>query len=120
MRAIYHACVIGSLDAVEFYSKAFNAKVECCYVDSMGKFVEHAELSLDGQVFMSLMELSDAQPGNTMYYWFTFDDEKLLLEAYDVLKEEAEVRGEPEKCEWCKLITDLTDKFGVRWLLNVF
>jgi uncharacterized glyoxalase superfamily protein PhnB len=55
-----------------------------------------------------------------MYFWITFDDEKSLLEAYDILKEGADVRGTPEPCEWCKLITDFTDKFGIRWLLNVF
>ena len=120
MRTVFHACVTGSLEAVEFYRKAFNAEVKCCYVDKTGKFVEHAELAINEQTFLSVMEQSEAQPGNTMYYWFTFDDEKSLLEAYDVLKESAEVRGVPEPCEWCKLITDLTDKLGINWLLNVF
>ena len=120
MRTVFHACVNGSLEAVEFYHKAFNAEIICCYVDSTGKYVEHAELAINGQTFLSVMEIPEAKPGNTMYFWFTFNDEKSLREAYDVLKDGAEIRGEPEPCEWCKLITDLTDKFGIRWLLNVF
>jgi uncharacterized glyoxalase superfamily protein PhnB len=122
---MYHVCVTGSLEAVEFYQKAFNAEVICNYIDVTGTFVQHAELTLNGQSFLSLQDILDteqkeAQPGSTMHFWITFDDEKSLLEAYDTLKEGAEVRGTPEPCEWCKMITDLTDKFGIRWLLNVF
>jgi len=120
MRTVFFACVNNSLEAVEFYRKAFNAELTCCYLDSTGKFVEHAELTINSQLFLSLMESSETRTGSTMYFWFTFDDEKSLYEAYKVLKEGAEIRGEPSSCEWCKLITDLTDKYGIRWLLNVF
>jgi len=120
MRAIFHACVTGSLEAVDFYRRAFNAELLCCYVDSTGRYVEHAELALDGQSFLSIMEIPEAQPGNTMYFFFSFDDEESLREAYEILKDGAEVRFAPEPCEWCKLLTDFTDRYGVRWLLNAF
>lgn len=120
MRTVFHACVNGSLKAVDFYCKAFNAELKYCYVDSTGKFVEHAEIAVNNQTFLSVMESSKAQSGNTMYFWLTFDDEKSLHEAYEVLKEGAEIRGPLGSCEWSKWIADLTDKFGIRWLLNVF
>lgn len=125
MRTMFHACVTGSLDAVEFYRKAFNAEVICNYVDATGTFVQHAELTLNGQSFFSVQDIldtgqSEAGQGNTMYFWFTFDDEQSLYGAYEILKDGAEVRGTPEPCEWCKLLADLTDKYGIRWLLNVF
>ncbi len=69
MRAIFHACVSKSLEAVDFYSKAFGADIQCCYVDASGKFVEHAELSLNGRAFLSVMEAPEAQPGNTMCFF---------------------------------------------------
>ena len=120
MRALFHACVTGSLEAVEFYREAFKAEIKCRYVDSTGKFVEHAELAINGQTFLSVMEIQEAKPGNTMYFFFSFDDEKSINEAYEILKEGAEIRGAPGPCEWCRLLTDLTDKYGIRWLLNVF
>jgi uncharacterized glyoxalase superfamily protein PhnB len=120
MRTSFHACVTGSLEAVNFYRRVFNAELKCCYVDSTGKFVEHAELTINNQTFLSVMEISEAQLGNTMYFFFSFDDEKSINEAYEILKEDAEIRGALGPCEWCKLLTDLTDKYGIRWLLNVF
>jgi len=120
MRTSFHACVVGSLEAVELYCRAFHAEVNCCYVDSTGKFVEHAELTINNQTFLSVMEIPEAQTGNTMYFFFSFDDEKSIEEAYEVLKEGAEIREALGPCEWCRLLTDLTDKYGMRWLLNVF
>ena len=120
MRTLFHACVTSSLEAVEFYRKAFNAEVKCCYVDSTGQFVEHAELAISDQTFLSVMEIPEVQLGNTMYFWFSFDNEKSITDAYEVLKDGAEVREPLGPWEWCKLLADLTDKFGVRWLLNVF
>ena len=75
-------------------------------MDATGRFVEHAEFSLNGH--------------SIMYFFFSFDDERSMLNAYEVLKEGAEIRDAPKAWEWCATLPDLTDKYGVRWLLNVF
>jgi PhnB protein len=120
MRMVFFASLIGSLEAVDFYCKAFDAELKCCYTDSTGKFVEHAEIALNDQTFLSLMEYSDTRLGNNMSFWLTFDDEKTLNKVYEVLKEGAEIQFPLSPCEWSKWMTDLTDKFGIHWLLNVF
>lgn len=56
--------------------------------------------------------------GNTMQFWVSFDDEKSLHRAYDVLKEKAEIHWPLSQGDWCKMVADLTDKYGVRRLLS--
>jgi len=55
-----------------------------------------------------------------MQFGLTFDDEQSLNRTYDILKDNAEIHRSLAPNEWCKNIADLTDKFGVRWLLNIF
>jgi len=53
-----------------------------------------------------------------MQFWLAFDDEQTLHCAYDVLKEEAKIHWAIGPGDWCKTMVDLTDKYGLRWLLS--
>jgi uncharacterized glyoxalase superfamily protein PhnB len=61
----------------------------------------------------------DFKNGNNMQFWLAFDDEQSLHKAYNVLKEKAEIHWDLGPGDWCKELADLTDKYGVRWLLQI-
>jgi uncharacterized glyoxalase superfamily protein PhnB len=56
--------------------------------------------------------------GNTMQFWLAFDAALPLRQAYDVLKEQAELHCALGPGDWCKEVADLTDQYGIRWLLS--
>ena len=124
MRMVFMAYLTGSIEAVDFYCKAFNTEAHCFKSRDDDDFYAHAEIVVNDQTVLALSEKSyydtDFTNGNNMQFWLTFDDEQSLNEAYDVLKEKAEIHYPLGSCEWSRAMADLTDKFGIRWLLNVF
>ena len=118
------AYITGTIEAVDFYCKAFNAKSACFKASDEDDFYAHAEVFINGQTVLGLSEKAHYETnfvnGNNMQFWLTFNDEQTLAVAYEVLKEEAEIHYPLAPCEWSKAMADLTDKFGIRWLLNVF
>ena len=125
MRMVFMAYLTGSMEAVDFYSKAFNAKSNNCFKSADDDdFYAHAEIEINNQTVLAVSEKSyydmDFANGNNMQFWLTFDDDEALNHAYDILKEKAEIYWPLAPCEWCKAMADLTDKFGIRWLLNIF
>ena len=124
MRTVFMAYLTGSLEAVDFYCKAFKAESHCFKNRDEDEFYAHAEIVLNGQTILAISEVScydmKFTNGNNMQFWLTFDDEKSLIEAYGALKEGAEIGWALAPCEWAKMMADVTDKYGIRWLLNVF
>jgi len=121
----FMAYLTGSIEAVGFYCKAFNAESRNCFKASdKDNFYAHAEIALDGRTFMAIGEKSHNDifggftNGNNMQYWLTFDDEQSISRAYGILKEKAEIHRALSPCEWSRAMADLTDKFGIRWLLS--
>lgn len=55
-----------------------------------------------------------------MQFWVTFDDEQSIIATYEVLREQGVAHYPLTSCEWCKSLADITDKYGVRWMLNAF
>ena len=125
MRTVFMSYLKGTLEAVDFYCKAFNASPKNCFKAADGdNFYAHAEIAINDQTFLAVSESSlyDEKfiEANNMQFWLTFDDEQALRNAYDVLKENAEISYALAPCEWCPMMADLTDKFGNRWCLNIF
>ena len=119
------AYITGTIKAVDFYCKAFDATSKSCYKASDDDdFYAHAEIVIGGQTVLALSEKAhygkDFTNGDNMEFWLTFDDEQSLNKAYDILKEGAKIHQPLAPCEWCKAMVGLTDKYGIRWLLNVF
>jgi uncharacterized glyoxalase superfamily protein PhnB len=119
------AYVTGSIAAVDFYCKAFNATAQNCFKDSDdADYYAHAEVLIGGHTVFGISERAPYKTeftnGNNVQFWISFDGEQSITAAYEVLKEQGEVHYPLATCEWCKLLTDITDKYGVRWMLNVF
>ena len=125
MRKVFMAYITGTIEAVDFYRKAFAATSKNCFKASDDDdFYAHAEIVIDGQTILALSEKShygkEFTNGDSMEFWLTFDDAQSLNRAYDVLKENAEIHCPLAPCEWCKAMANLTDKYGIHWLINVF
>lgn len=118
------AYLTGSIEVVNHYCKAFDATSKNCFKASDDDFYAHAEIAINDQTVIAISDTShddmDFKRENNMQFWLTFDDEQSLNEAYDVLKEKAEIHCPLAPCAWSRAMTDLTDKFGIRWLLNAF
>lgn len=121
MRMVFMAYLTGTIEAVDFYCKAFNATSKNCFKAADGDdFYAHAEIVINNQTILALSESKEAARGDNMEFWLTFDDEKSLEEVYDVLQDDAKIHQALAPCEWSRLMAALADKYGINWLLNVF
>ena len=124
MRVVFMAYITGTIEAVDFYCKAFNATSKNCFKASDDDgFYAHAEIVIGEQTVLALSEKSHYDKtftnGDSMEFWMTFDDEQSLNKAYEVLKENAQIHQPLAPCEWCCLMAALTDKYGISWLINI-
>lgn len=87
-------------------------------------FYAHAEIVINEQTILGISEKScydtEFTNGNNMQFWVTFEDEQSIIATYEVLKEQGVDHYPLAPCKWCKSLADITDKYGVRWMLNVF
>ncbi len=125
MRMVFMAYLTGTMEAVDFYCKAFNATSKNCFKASEDdEFNAHAEIVINSKTVLALSEKAHYDKkitnGNNMEIWLTFDDEQSLNRAHAVLIENAKIHYPLAPCEWCRAMTGLTDKFGIHSLLNVF
>ena len=124
MRTVFMAYITGTIEAVDFYCEAFNATKMCFKASDDNDFYAHAEIVIGGQTVLALSEKShydkEFTNGGSMEFWLTFDDEQSLNKAYEVLKENAEIHYPLAPVEWSKAMAELTDKYGVSWLLNIW
>ena len=125
MRAAFMVYVTGSIEAVDFYSKAFSSVPRNCFKASCeDDFYIHAEVVINDHVILGISERScydyPFTEGNNMQFWVSFDNEPSVMRAYEVLSVAGTVHYLPTPCDWCPLMTDITDRYGIRWLLNVF
>lgn len=123
MRVVFMAYIKGTMEAVDFYCKAFHAQSQNCFKHSdEDDFYAHAEIVINNQAVLAISETAhydmEFAKGNTMQFWLFFDDEQSLYGAYDILKGKAEIHWALGPGDWCKAVADLTDKYGIRWLLS--
>lgn len=116
------AIVKDSVKALEFYQKAFNAKILCAYYSEDRTFLEHAELDVYGQIF-AITELleQDATPGNTMMFCLHMGEgkEAEIQRIFEVLKGEATITFPLGACSYSPLNVALIDKFGITWCIFI-
>jgi len=108
-----------SVEAVEFYQKAFDAKLVNSVKNDEGGYI-HAELDVYGQI----ITVGEAWPkdkelitGTIMQYnlHFTRGSENIIRKIYDVLKEDANVHTPIGECFFSPLMFGLVDRYGVDW-----
>lgn len=120
-RAFLQIYTINSVEAVEFYKRAFDATLGYHVKSEDGSYY-HAELEVYGQVIAVAEKdktISRNETGNTLQYCLHFEEgeEESVKKAYEVLKEGAKINVPLGPCEFANMMTDLTDKFAVRWCL---
>ncbi|MDF2906005.1 MAG: 3-demethylubiquinone-9 3-methyltransferase [Herbinix sp.] len=129
MRATLQAYIIGSVEAVEFYQKAFGAILGYHVKHKDGTFM-HAELYLDGQLLLALSEagssvgfenMSRYSPGDypTMNFCVSLESEDLVKKAYETLVEGGNILLPLGPLPWSACCANVVDRFGVFWYISV-
>lgn len=118
-RSIFQVYVKGSIEAVELYQKAFDAKIVSEYKNENGSYI-HAELDVFGQIVALAEALAGERiAGTTMQLCFHLDKnkEESIKKAYELLKEDADISFSLGKSFFSPLMFGLIDKYGVNWNL---
>jgi PhnB protein len=112
---------------VALYQKAFDAVLTASYPNEDGTFY-HAELDIEGVILAmsernSIYAITDEETitGNTMQFCLHYGEgnEEKVRKAYDALKTDAKILMPLAPCEFSPLMTDIIDKYGIRWCLFV-
>ena len=116
LRTLMQIYVKGSVEAVDTYKRAFNAEILGLYPDDNGGYM-HSEINAYGQI-LAVSELKgDLVVGNTMQFCFHMGagNEEQVLQAYEVLKDGADIQIPAGPCDYSSCMFSLIDKFGVFW-----
>lgn len=126
-RSLMQVYVMGSDKAVTFYQKAFDAPLLCSYPNSDGTLM-HSEIDIQGQIlaisernFENAIQSEETITGNVMQFCLHYGNgnEDMVRKAYEVLKTDAKIIFPLAPCDYSPLMTDLIDKYGIRWCLFV-
>jgi PhnB protein len=81
----------------------------------------HAVLQAEGAMFMASDTPDDMEytPGTNYNMSLSGDDEAVLRGYFDKLQEGGTVSMPLEKAPWGDTFGMLTDRFGIRWLVNI-
>jgi hypothetical protein len=113
--------MIGNIEAVELYKIAFSVELGYNVKNSDGTY-PHAEIVLNHQTIVSLSESngwSDSSLNMQFCVNFGKGNKMALSTTYEVLKDSGQIHSALGPCDWNESMTDLSDKFGVRWYLAV-
>ncbi|HML22600.1 MAG TPA: VOC family protein [Aggregatilinea sp.] len=114
----------GSVEAVEFYQRAFGAELGYNVKHPDGTFL-HAEIMVNGESFLAVGEAGDDFMTEVfpkypaMSFGMVLDDEDAVRKAYEVLSEGAAVCTPLRVLPWSDCCADIVDRFGVYWYLTV-
>lgn len=120
-RSMMQVYVKGSDKAAELYMQAFGATMGDAYPSDDGTYM-HCELHTEGHV-LALAETdcapSEINAGTTMQFCLHYQPDELpsVQRAYEALKEGAQILHPLGRCDYSDHMTDLIDRYGVRWCL---
>lgn len=120
--------VKNSLEASEFYCKAFGAEITRAFPNADGTAYEHCELSVNGEGFLALAEA--ANPCDVAFLhkmkWetmtfnvFEMGSEAAVRHAFDVLREGGAVIDPIHALPWSSCCATVIDKYGVCWWISI-
>lgn len=108
--------------AIKLYEKAFGAKLLEIHNTEDGK-VFHSELDVEGNT-LSVADRDDGDgatdnTGNIMQFCLHYEigKEAFVTAAYEALCEGGTIRVPLGPCGYSECMTDIIDRFGVRWCL---
>jgi PhnB protein len=126
-RSMMQAYVTRSDEAVALYQEAFDAVLISSYPNEDGTFY-HSELDIQGEILAVAERNSEYSindegtiTGNVMQFCLHYGEgnEEKVQKAYNVLKTDAKILMPLAPCDFSPLMTDLIDKYGIRWCLFV-
>ena len=125
-RSMMQAYVTRSDEAVALYQEAFDAALLCSYPNEDGTFF-HAELDIEGEILAvaeqnpEYLMNGETVTGNAMQFCLHYGEgnEEKVQKAYEVLKMDAKILVPLAPCEFSSLMTDIIDKYGIRWCLFI-
>jgi len=116
-------------EAMEFYRTVFGGKLDmmtfkdyqASHDPSEDDKIMHSVLQADGVMFMASDTPNDMEytPGTNYNMSLSGDDEAVLRGYFDKLQEGGTVSMPLEKAPWGDTFGMLTDRFGIRWLVNI-
>lgn len=121
-RVMLQTYVSDATAAIELYKRAFGAKLLDIHNTPEGK-VFHSELDIEGQILAVANRDDndgiDDSTGNIMQFCLHFEEgkEAVVKRAYEVLLEGGNVRVPLGPCVFSPCMTDIVDRYGVRWCL---
>lgn len=118
--------VQNSVEAVNFYIKAFKMTLGYNVKNSDGSFL-HAELLKEEESIFAVSENNDevivrsmlASKQPTMSYGINLDNDDELNHAYSILVEGGHILRELGSLPWSSCSADIVDKYGVCWYIYV-
>lgn len=120
--------VKNSLEAAEFYCKAFGAEITRAFPNADGTAYEHCELSVNGEGFLALAEAANPcdveflhkMKWETMTFnVFEMGSEAAVRHAFDVLREGGAVIDPIHALPWSSCCATVIDKYGVCWWISI-
>ncbi|HWT73862.1 MAG TPA: VOC family protein [Mobilitalea sp.] len=103
-------------EAIELYTKAFDAELE--YIDYTPKnTVLHSELKAHGQKLAIADSHGTAVTGTVFQIDVRMKKEEDVKRAYEILQEDSQTNVVLGPTFWSPCMVDFVDKFGVRWCL---
>jgi len=122
-RAFMQIYAKGRDEAIELYQNAFDAVLGYCEKLPDGTY-GHVELDVHGHVIAVGEDFdgsSERITGSTMQFCLHFGDgeEDKVRKAYELLKEGGKINAPLGPCIFSHCMTDIVDRFGVRWCLFV-
>lgn len=118
MRTLMQCYVKEQKEAIESYLTAFDGEKTFEDVASDGTII-HCELTLKGQV-VAVGQVDELPvTGTTMQFCFQMDTAEEVQRAYEELKTGAQIYYALGPCFFSPCMSDLIDRFGVRWCLFV-
>ncbi|QAA32218.1 VOC family protein [Clostridium manihotivorum] len=129
MKIGLQAYIQGTVEAVEFYQKAFGGTLGYNVRNDDGTFM-HAEINLDGQLLIALSEASTSvglenikrySPTDypTMNFSVSLGSEDAVKKAYEVLIEGGNILLPIGPLPWNTCCANVIDKFGIFWYVSV-
>ena len=120
--------VKNSLEAANFYCKAFGAEITRAFPNADGTAYEHCELSVNGEGFLALAEAANPcdveflhkMKWETMTFnVFEMGSEAAVQHAFDVLREGGAVIDPIHALPWSSCCATVIDKYGVCWWISI-
>lgn len=119
-RTMMQIYVKNSLEAMNLYQQAFDAKEKVKVLDDDGGLI-HGELMIETQCLAISEQHETVQTGTVMQFCLHFDENEKyrVKQAFDLLKVNAEIHHDLGSCFYSDYMTDLTDQYGVRWCMFI-